>query len=184
MSTTQGLSPAPAPAPSSAPTIGSVPVVSRKAPIILGLLTVALGLILVLAAQTGETTYRLAAASDFVELPELTVPTMATAWVLAVVCALLAAESIRRLVARRRTPGWVLAVFAVVWILGFLTWAAAGETLPVVGLLAGSIALSVPLVFGALGGVLGERAGVVNIAIDGQLPVSYTHLTLPTKRIV
>ncbi len=38
-----------------------------------------------------------------------------------------------------------------------------------VGLLGGSLALAVPLVFGALGGVLGERAGVVNIAIDGQL---------------
>src|SRR5580765_3793019 len=51
----------------------------------------------------------------------------------------------------------------------FLTWAAAGGTVPVVGLLAGSLALAVPLVFGAMGGVLGERSGVVNIAIDGQL---------------
>ena len=56
-------------------------------------------------------------------------------------------------------------------MVGFLTWAAAGGTVPVVGLLAGSLALAVPLVFGALGGVLGERAGVVNIAIDGQLLV-------------
>ena len=41
--------------------------------------------------------------------------------------------------------------------------------MPVVGLLGGSLAVAVPLVFGALGGVLGERSGVVNIAIDGQL---------------
>ena len=60
-------------------------------------------------------------------------------------------------------------VFAVAWMTGFLTWAAAGSTVPVVGLLGGSLAVAVPLVFGALGGVLGERAGVVNIAIDGQL---------------
>ena len=60
-------------------------------------------------------------------------------------------------------------VFALAWMTGFLTWAAAGGTVPVVGLLGGSLAVAVPLVFGALGGVLGERAGVVNIAIDGQL---------------
>jgi ABC-type uncharacterized transport system permease subunit len=52
---------------------------------------------------------------------------------------------------------------------GFLGWAAAEETVPVIGLLGGALALAVPLVFGALGGVLGERAGVVNIAIEGQL---------------
>ena len=62
-----------------------------------------------------------------------------------------------------------MALFAFSWMTGFLTWAAAGATIPVVGLLAGSVALAVPLVFGALGGVLGERSGVVNIAIDGQL---------------
>ena len=70
---------------------------------------------------------------------------------------------------RKRTPLWLVAAFGVVAMTGFLAWAVAGETLPVVGLLAGALALAVPLVFGALGGVLGERSGVVNIAIDGQL---------------
>jgi simple sugar transport system permease protein len=39
----------------------------------------------------------------------------------------------------------------------------------VVSLVGGSVLLAVPLVFGALGGVIGERAGVVNIAIESQL---------------
>jgi len=52
---------------------------------------------------------------------------------------------------------------------GFLTWAAAGATIPVPGLLVGTIGLSVPLIFGALGGVISERVGVVNVAIEGQL---------------
>ena len=39
------------------------------------------------------------------------------------------------------------------------------------GLIAGSFTLAVPLIFGSLSGVLCERAGVVNIAIEGQLLV-------------
>ena len=60
-------------------------------------------------------------------------------------------------------------VYVPVVVFGFLTWAAEGGAVPVVGLLAGSLGLAVPLIFGALGGVIGERAGVVNIAIEGQL---------------
>lgn len=165
MSTT-GLSPA---APTAGPVIDTVPVVTRKVPISFGVLTLAMALILLVEPPSGDTTFRLAVGTDFVALPELTVPSAAGAWVLTVLCGLLAAESTRRYLSGHRTPTWMLVAFAVAWMASFLTWAAAGETVPVVGLLAGSIALAVPLVFGALGGVLGERSGVVNIAIDGQL---------------
>jgi len=46
---------------------------------------------------------------------------------------------------------------------------ASGASLPVPGLLSGALTLAVPLIYGALAGVIGERAGVVNIAIEGQL---------------
>ena len=52
---------------------------------------------------------------------------------------------------------------------GFLTWAASGAAIPVIGLLFGSLSLAVPLIYGSLAGVLGERVGVINIAIEGQL---------------
>ena len=166
MSTTTGLSPAPR---TDGPVVATMTVVSHKALVIFAVLTAGLALILARSAETGDTTFRLAADSDFVKLPELTVPSVPSAWLLAAVCALLTAESLRRYLAKRPTPGWAVIAFAVAWMAAFLTWAAAGGSVPVVGLLAGSLALAVPLVFGALGGVLGERAGVVNIAIDGQL---------------
>jgi len=148
---------------------GVTTVVDRKAPFLFGVLTVGLLLIVALAAESGDTTFRLATGSDFVELPAVTVPSTATTWLLVAVCALCTAASIGLFLQERNTPLWLVVVFAVGWMVGFLTWAAAGGTIPVVGLLAGSLALAVPLVFGALGGVLGERSGVVNIAIDGQL---------------
>lgn len=162
--TSTGASPGPA-----ATTDEVVTLVSRKTPVVLGVLTVGLALILLLQPESGDTTLRLARETDIFQLPDLTLPTVPTAWALTIVCALLTGESVRRYLAKNRTPMWLVAIYAIAWMTGFLVWAAVGETLPVVGLLAGSLALAVPLVFGALGGVLGERAGVVNIAIDGQL---------------
>jgi simple sugar transport system permease protein len=54
-------------------------------------------------------------------------------------------------------------------VVAFLAWASSGHRLPVTGLIAGGLALSVPLIFGAIGGVISERVGVINIAIEGQL---------------
>ncbi|MER3393339.1 MAG: ABC transporter permease, partial [Microcella pacifica] len=71
--------------------------------------------------------------------------------------------------AARKVPLWLTTVFALIFLLGFLTWAAAGATVPLVGLLAGALTVSTPLIFGALGGVISERVGVVNIAIEAQL---------------
>ncbi|GAA3680847.1 ABC transporter permease [Nocardioides ginsengisoli] len=140
-----------------------------KAPIMLGIVTLAVALLVALKARSGDTGFRLAVDTDFFNLPEITVPSTATVTTVVVLLAALTAASALLVSRGRRTPLWLIALFAVLAMIGFLAWAAAGQSVPVIGLLGGSIALAVPLVFGALGGVLGERAGVVNIAIEGQL---------------
>ncbi len=142
---------------------------ARKMPILLGVMTAGLAVILLRSPHSGETTFELAAPNDFIQLPDIVVPSMLTAWLMVAVCAVLTAETVRRMLAGQRQPVWLAAVFAVAWMTGFLSWAAADERIKIVSLLGGAVALAVPLVFGALGGVIGERAGVVNIAIEGQL---------------
>ena len=60
-------------------------------------------------------------------------------------------------------------IFGLGSIMSFLCWAAAGKFIPFTGLLQGAIMLSVPLIFGSMAGLLCEKSGVINIAIEGQL---------------
>lgn len=69
----------------------------------------------------------------------------------------------------RKTVRTASAVFAAAFLMSFLSWSAAGKFIPFTGLLQGALLLSVPLIFGAMAGVLSERSGVINIAIEGQL---------------
>ena len=54
-------------------------------------------------------------------------------------------------------------------IMAFLCWAAAGKFIPLTGMLQAAVLLSVPLIFGSMAGLLCEKSGVINIAIEGQL---------------
>jgi len=54
----------------------------------------------------------------------------------------------------------------------FLAWSGRGATVDVEGLMMISLIEAVPLTLGALSGLLCERAGVINIAIEGQFLVS------------
>jgi ABC-type uncharacterized transport system permease subunit len=74
------------------------------------------------------------------------------------------------LCARTRGRGsygiFALGVLAFLWV--FLVWVARGAELNFVSLLAESLAYSTPLLYGAMSGIMCERSGVVNIAIEGQ----------------
>ncbi|GAB4083959.1 ABC transporter permease [Myceligenerans cantabricum] len=128
-------------------------------------------LLLLAVPRDGDTRFALSRGGDAVQIPVLVVPAMPLAWGCFAVLALAAAYAVVRTLANRRTPLWVIGVFGVAFLVGFLAWAGAGSsgTLSIVGLLSGSLLWSVPIVYGSLSGVIGERSGVINIAIEGQM---------------
>jgi simple sugar transport system permease protein len=142
---------------------------SWKTTIALGVFTVLSGIMLVAFGRDGISTMQLSTSSDLIQLPAVDLPTRATGIVVTLLLLAITAFSAWYVRHERKTPSWLIGVFAFLVLLGFLVWASAGATIPVPGLLFGSLSLAVPLIFGALGGVISERVGVVNVAIEGQL---------------
>lgn len=170
---------APSPAASAAPI--AVPPLSLKAPLTFTVVAVLTSLLAFAWPRQGESTFRLSDRTSSVEIPDLVVPTGPTVLICVVLMLAIAAASWGFALKRRRTPLWIVIVFGLIGISAFLTWSAAGGMVPTTGLLFGAISLSVPLIFGAIGGVIGERVGVVNVAIEAQfLLAAFTSALIAT----
>ncbi|MCA9960595.1 MAG: ABC transporter permease [Anaerolineales bacterium] len=95
------------------------------------------------------------------------IPALATMNILAMISAVFGGIQLARGFGKRTNA--VLGIVAAFFIFSFLTWAAAGKSLNLAGLLNSSLSKAVPITLGALSGLLCERAGVVNIAIEGMM---------------
>lgn len=143
---------------------------SWKNAVIYGVFGLVAPLVFGLGSSSGTTsTFEVTEADGFFTIAPIAVATRGFALTLGLVCLALGAFAVWRALSGQRIPGAVAILFGLTWVLSFLCWAIEGKSISLVGLLQGSLLLAVPLVFGALSGVLSERAGVINIAIEGQL---------------
>ena len=69
----------------------------------------------------------------------------------------------------RKNTAAILGIMGVLIVLGFLFWGASGSSISFTGMLAVMVIRAVPITIGALSGILCERAGIVNIAIEGMM---------------
>ncbi len=137
-----------------------------------GGLYVVLGLLSLLAFGIGtdsgkDARFGLALEGARLSMPDLVLPARVTAIVLSL---LVAALGVLRVVRAEsaRLASWLTGLVIVSLLAAFLCWSVAGQEVSLVGIVQGTVFLSIPLVLGALSGVLCERAGVINISIEGQ----------------
>ncbi len=98
------------------------------------------------------------------------VPSRLTLWILAGLCLVIGIYQLIRGFGKF-TNGMIGLTF-MFFIFSFLTWQASGKQLNLAGMLSSSVLLAVPITLGAFSGILCERAGVVNIAIEGMMLMS------------
>jgi len=128
----------------------------------------------------GSVTFSFTPQFAKVSVPNLVLPAAGTCYVLGGITLVLAAARLlstlgtvslgagaRGRMARRVTIGVVVFGFVV----SLIAWASAGQPIPfnVVNLLSGTLNVSIPIMLGALTGVICSTSGVINIAIEGQL---------------
>ena len=157
------------------PEVVEVPA-SRKARLTSGAVLIAFGLLCIVALGLGskagyDTRFRLSPTDARIKIPVVPMPARIVSIVLGVTVVGLGYWRIARGFSRRAMR-WVVAYTILAVVFSFLCWAGTGQkgtTLDLLGLLQQTVFLAVPLILGALAGVMCERSGVINVAIEGQM---------------
>jgi ABC-type uncharacterized transport system permease subunit len=101
-----------------------------------------------------------------IQLGDLVLPTYQTLLVLAGIIGLLGLYQVIRGFKR---VVLVLGIVALLFVFAFLVWAVRDKSINLLGILTFTVAAATPIAFGAMSGIMCERSGVINIAIEGMM---------------
>lgn len=122
-------------------------------------------------AKNGDSAFAVSTAFDKYQVPALRFPGGGAAMIMGAVIVLLGLGEIVRGYGRRGWR-WTIGVTVVLFVIGFLCWMASGDPtnpLSLTTLVQQTVISAVPFVLGALAGIICERSGVINVAIEGQM---------------
>jgi simple sugar transport system permease protein len=142
---------------------------SLKAPIVMAVVTLFSFVFFAILGSTAEVKFQITEPDSYFTLPDLAVPSNALGYGTAAVMVLITIASLWFGVTKKRVPQMFAVIYGLVAIVALLGWLAAGADVPVGFLLGNTLVLALPIILGGMGGIMSERVGVVNIAIEGQL---------------
>jgi len=122
-----------------------------------------------ISGRPGEVAFELSRRQDAIQLPSITIDSMQLGTFAGSIMLLVAGVSVYLSLKNRKTPIWLSILFGLIGVISLLGWLATGNAVPVAFIAGTALVLAVPIILGSMAGVMSERVGITNIAIEGQL---------------
>jgi len=142
---------------------------SWKTPIVMGSLAAVVLVFFGILGKPESVAFELTGVREAVQLPNIDVPSNVLGIASGILLLAIAGFTAWQVAKNVRSSIWLSIVFGAIALVALLGWLAGGAVVPVAFILGSALVLAVPIILGAMAGVMSERVGVVNIAIEGQL---------------
>jgi len=142
---------------------------SWKTPTVMGSIAAVILVFFGILGKSEIVSFELTGVREAVQLPYLDISSSVLGTVAGVILLAITAFVAWQVSRNIRASIWFSMLYGAVALVALLGWLAAGSVVPVAFILGSALVLAVPIILGAMAGVMSERVGVVNIAIEGQL---------------
>jgi simple sugar transport system permease protein len=142
---------------------------SWKTPTVMGSLAAVVLVFFGILGKPESVAFELTGVREAVQLPNIDVPSNLLGIASGILLLAIAGFVSWQVANNIRSSIWFSIVFGAIALVALLGWLAGGQVVPVAFILGSALVLAVPIMLGAMAGVMSERVGVVNIAIEGQL---------------
>jgi ABC-type uncharacterized transport system permease subunit len=144
---------------------------SLKTPITLVVASLVVLVFFGFLGKPGDISFVWSDKREALQLPPFIVNSMFFCTIVGAVLLMIGLLSVALSIRGTRTPVWLIAIYSLGAMMALLGWLATEATqgVQMIFILSNTLVLAIPLIFGGMAGIMSERVGVVNIAIEGQL---------------
>ena len=142
---------------------------SWKTPSVMGSIAAVILIFFGILGKSEIVSFELTGVREAVQLPYLDIPSSLLGTVAGIILLAITGYVAWQVSRNIRASIWFSMLYGAIALVALLGWLAAGSVVPVAFILGSALVLAVPIILGAMAGVMSERVGVVNIAIEGQL---------------
>jgi general nucleoside transport system permease protein len=142
---------------------------SWKTPTVMGSIAAVILIFFGILGKSEIVSFELTGVREAIQLPYLDIPSSLLGTVAGIILLAITGYVAWQVSRNIRASIWFSMLYGAIALVALLGWLAAGSVVPVAFILGSALVLAVPIMLGAMAGVMSERVGVVNIAIEGQL---------------